>query len=137
MKKNVNELEIFAKTLFFEAGSTCDLQEVLHIAWVIRNRVEKKRWFKKNYIEVCLQKWQFSCWNHKTFNEIKKIKLNNFRYLMCMMIAEYVKDSPKKFNPIPGVCYYYNPQLCCPSWAKKLKRIYPQLNLKHLFLCEK
>ena len=52
------------------------------------------------------------------------------------MVAEYIMGEDKKFNPIPKVCYYYRPELCCPSWARKYKRVYTNLKLKHLFYKE-
>lgn len=136
----MDDFEILTKTLFFEAGSTCDIEEVLYIGWVIRNRVEGSRQFGKNYVEVCLKKWQFSCWNKKSIEEIEKIKWDNsknFGWAVSRAVASYIIEAPEKFNPIPKVYDYYNPQLCCPSWGRKYKRIYPQLKLKHIFFKRK
>lgn len=129
--------DIFAKTLYYEGGSTDDIIEVLYIAFVIRNRVDGKRWFGNNYIDVCLKKWQFSCWNGKTLKQIESIDLDGRRkWKMCLMIAEYVMDLPKKEMPVKlkGVCHYYNPLLVCPSWAKKSKLVHPEMNLAHIFV---
>jgi len=128
---------VFAKTLYYEGGSTDDIIEVLYIGYVIRNRVDGKRWFGRNYIEVCLKKYQFSCWNGKTLDAIEKIDLNGRRkWKMCLMVSEYIMELPKKEIPreMKGVCYYYNPLLVCPKWAYKGKLIYPEMELAHIFL---
>ena len=134
--KHYQERNILAKTLYYEAGSTCDIQEVLHIGYVIRNRVDGSKWYGKNYIEVCLKKWQFSCWNGKDLNDIEKINITNRRYKICLMVSEYIMDLPKKEIPdyMTGVCHYYEPTLVRPDWARKLKRKYPHFELKHLYL---
>jgi hypothetical protein len=136
IKATVEDKEIFAKTLYNEAGSTCGLFEILFIAWCIRNRVEGKKWFGSTYSEVCLKKYQFSCWNKKTKKQILKLKYNNFRYTKCLMIATFVIHEEPKYNPIPRSCYYYEPTLCSPKWARKMRRQYPQLKLKHIYFQE-
>ena len=131
-------LKMFALTLYFEAGSTCDFLETYFLAWVIRNRVKRGGWFGKGYDGVCLKPWQFSCWNNKTKKQIEKIDLDGkFRYMVCQAIAEIVSKAPAKWNPIPATCYYYNPELVCPKWARKFKRVYPVLKLIHIFFKSK
>jgi len=138
-KGQTSDMMIFGKTLYFEAGSTCGIQEVLAIAWLIRNRVEGKKWFGNTYQAVCLKPWQFSCWNGKTLEQIEKIDLNGkFRWAMCLMVAEFVMMAPAKMRPewMGRSVYYYEPTLCSPKWARKMKRMYPVLKLKHIFFIE-
>jgi len=142
MSEDIMQKDIFAKTLFYEAGSTCGILEVLYIAFVIRNRVDGSRWYGKNYIEVCLKKWQFSCWNNKTLYEIEKIDLNgNRKFQMCMGVADYVMNMPRKEIPkkIQKSFHYIEPTLMnkMPGWVRKMKRCNPSLDLKHIFLEEK
>ncbi len=133
-KIEISDLEILAKTIYFEAG-ICSIFEKFYVGWIIRNRVEGMKWFGNTYLEVCLKKWQFSCWNGKTLEQIKKVNMNgNWLWVECMMAANYVISAPKKKNPIPRTYHYYQPQFCCPSWARKMKRIYPQLEFKHIYL---
>ena len=140
----IRERNIFALTLFFEAGSTCDLLEVYWIAWSIRNRVERKWWYGKDYISVCLKKWQYSCWNNKTLKQIEKIDLDGkLQWEMCLMVAEYVMQAPRKFNPFNRykmlATHYYEPTLVCPpGWARseKMKRLPAIAGLKHIFFME-
>jgi len=134
--RELSDLEILAKTLYFEAG-ICDIFEKILIGWVIRNRKNDKR-FPNSYKEVCLQPYQFSCWNGYNEEKIKKIDLNGkWQYMICLMVAEYVIHEKEKYNPIPGVVYYYNPQLVCPKWARRVERVYLNLKLKHIFLKDK
>jgi spore germination cell wall hydrolase CwlJ-like protein len=133
---NYKEKEVFAKTLYFEAGSTCSYIETSMLAWVIRNRVKSKK-YPNNYISVCMQRKQFSCWNGKTLNDVMNIELNNNRYMICMAIVAIVNHTPEKWNPLPGVMWYYNPQIVCPSWGLSYKRVYPNYELKHIFFKEK
>jgi len=83
----IEEKRIFALTLYFESGSTCPIEETLMLAWVIKNRVKSKK-FPDNYISVCTQRKQFSCWNGKTMKQILKIKLNKTKTTMPKTIAE-------------------------------------------------
>lgn len=145
MANNMKERDIFAKTLFFEAGSTCDMLEVYWIAWSIRNRVERQTWYGKNYTEVCLKQWQYSCWNGKTLEEIESIDLDgDFRWMMCLMVAEYIMGANEKCNPFNmykmKATHYYEPTLCNPpSWIKsdKMKRLPTISGLKHIYFLEK
>jgi len=129
--------QILAKTLYFEAGSTLDILEILYIGYVIRNRVEGHKWYGSTYAEVCLKKYQFSCWNNKTLEEIEAIDLNGrWRWAMCLMIAEYIQMIPK--NKIPKqmhrVYHYVNSELVStPGWAEKMDLVYPEMHLVHTF----
>lgn len=61
--KTPNREEAFylAATIWAEARGE-GAEGMRHVAHVIKNRVEKKR-FPNTYVDVVLQKWQFSCWN--------------------------------------------------------------------------
>ncbi len=134
----MNEKEILIKTLYFEAGSTQEIWDVLLIAWVIRNRVKQGGYFGKTYKEVCLKPYQFSCWNGSNYNKLKKMRIGStWRWNVCRVIASYIMKAPEKDNPIKDVCFYYNDKLCDPKWAKKMVRTDPDLKLDHVFLKEK
>lgn len=134
----MTEREILIKTLYFEAG-VCNMFETIKVAWLIRNRVEANRKYfgGNNYTGVCLKKWQFSCWNKKDINDIENIKIGtNSWWRKSIHAAEYVMEANPKENPIKGALYYYEPTLCCPKWAKKMKRLIPLPEDKHIFLKE-
>lgn len=132
----MDDFEVLTKTLYFEAGSTQEISDILMVAWVIRNRVKGKKWYGNTYQKVCLKKWQFSCWNGWTLKRIEAIKWDNgkdFRWSMCRFIAAYVMEAPVSHNPFPKCCYYFNPSLCRPTWASKFNRVHPNLKLDHVF----
>jgi hypothetical protein len=140
-KTTVEDKEIFAKTLYNEAGSTCDFLEVLYIAWTIRNRVDRPRWWGKTYGQVCLKKWQYSCWNGWSKEKVLKLRYNSFRYTKCMVAADLVINEEKKFDPTFGATHYIEPTLVdrVPKWvkSKNVKRIFISTPLKHIFFKEK
>lgn len=133
--EDINNKNILIKTLYFEAGSTQEIFDVLMVGWVIRNRVRGPGHFGKTYKDVCLKKWQFSCWNGKTIQQISRIIINgkSFRWTVCSMVASYIMTAPESHNPLPGVCFYFNPDLCRPSWAEAFKRFHPLYKLNHVF----
>jgi len=135
---DIKSRDILAKTLYFEGGSTQGLFDIIFVAWVIRNRMKAQTWMGKTYIEVCLKKYQFSCWNGKTLEEIEAIEMNgSFRWRKCLMVAEYVMEEPEKENPFPGeLSHYCNPMLVSPKWARNMKMVSPNLRLDHIFLME-
>ena len=141
----IRQIDILAKTIFYEAGSTCDLREVYYIAWSIRNRVNKKWWYGKDYVSVCLKKWQYSCWNGKKLEQINKINLDGaVQWKMCQDIAEYVMNAVEEFNPFNDykllATHYFEPTLVSrpPKWcrSKKMIRLPNITGLKHLYFME-
>ena len=130
-----NDLNIFIKTIFLEAGSTCSIDECLGVGWVIRNRVKKGGWYGHGYEGVCLKSKQFSCWNDVKPGSIEIT--NQFRWRICIAIADYIINAPEKFNPLPGVCFYFNAKLCRPKWAGKMKKVEYNTYLDHVFYKEK
>lgn len=131
------EIDILTKTLYFEAGSTQEAPDILLIGWVIRNRVNAvnslgaKR-FGSSYYEICTKPYQFSCWN-----SVKPEKIaigNTVQWRISKAIAEYIFHAPSGHSPIPGVCFYYNPKICQPSWAKGMTVVSPDWKLDHIFL---
>jgi len=131
----ITDLFILAATLYLEAGSTLPSEETMAIGWVIKNRTKSKK-FPSTIKAVCIQPKQFSCWNNKTPGQISLRTMQTNRFYICAAVAEIVLRSAAKWNPIPGALYYYNPQLCCPKWARKMKRVYTSSNLTHIFLKE-
>lgn len=61
----LSDLDVFALTLWAEARSQTD-DGIRAVAHVIRNRVlspRMRKLFGRGWKGVCLQPWQFSCWN--------------------------------------------------------------------------
>ncbi|KPA16194.1 Cell wall hydrolase, SleB domain protein, partial [Candidatus Magnetomorum sp. HK-1] len=55
------EITYLAKTIYGEARGE-NRASKLAVAWSIRNRTGKNRWWGNTYKEVTTKKWQFSCW---------------------------------------------------------------------------
>ena len=112
----LDDLEIFARTLYGE-GRNLPREEIEKIAWVIRNRVQDngRENFPDTYAEVCLQKYQFSCWNSLYHNQFKdsnqkevrkNVLYNQNAYAVCKAIARKVINASEIENPLENVQHY-------------------------------
>ena len=112
----LDDLEIFARTLYGE-GRNLPREEIEKIAWVIRNRVQDngRENFPDTYAEVCLQKYQFSCWNSLYHNQFKdsnqkevrkNVLYNQNAYAVCKAIAQKVINASEIENPLENVQHY-------------------------------
>lgn len=87
------EADILARTIYGEArGESLSGQEA--IASVILNRVDFSRrrgcyWWGNTIKEVCLQPWQFSCWNENDPNckIIRNVSESDLGFCICKRIA--------------------------------------------------
>jgi hypothetical protein len=112
--------EVVAKTLYLEAGNQSTLGKEA-VAAVIWNRANGK---KEKFIQVCLAKKQFSCWNYRKPNQIK-IK-DNLSYRICKVIAREMVLGV--YNPPYGLelVTHYHEKNVKPHWSYRrffLKRI--------------
>ena len=64
-------------------------------AWVIRNRADNPRWWGNDITDVCLKKYQFSCWNHndpnypRLTNEATRVRPDfQAGYVVCTAVLE-------------------------------------------------
>lgn len=57
-----HDLDVCTRTVWGEARGE-PVEGQVAVSWVIRNRAEHPAWWGKTPAEVCLHKWQFSCWN--------------------------------------------------------------------------
>lgn len=82
IKYSEQDLDIATRTVWAEArGEGRDGQ--IAVAWVIRNRAENPRWWSRNRDDipddtiaaVCIDPWQFSCWNANDLNRPKLLAL--------------------------------------------------------------
>jgi len=70
----MSELITMAKTVWGEARGE-SVKGQIAVAWVIKNRADNPRWWGKTIEEVCLKKYQFSCWLESDPNKAKMDKL--------------------------------------------------------------
>jgi hypothetical protein len=102
--------EVVAKTLYLEAGNQSTLGKEA-VAAVIWNRANGK---KNKFIQVCLAKKQFSCWNYRKPNQIK-IK-DNLSYRICKVIAhEMILGIYKPPYGLELVTHYHEKNVK-PNW---------------------
>lgn len=115
------EMTILMLTLFNEA-SICSEVEMAAVARTIQVRAEDRG---TSLHEECLRPYQYSCWN----GYAKKHKIlrayNDGQYQetpawkRCQRVAQELYDG--KLDGMPRWNHYYNPVLCNPEWASKLK----------------
>ncbi len=75
-----------ARTVYGEArGETLDGK--IAVAWTVRNRVERPRWWGKTYNEVCLKPRQFSCWDDHNRLEMMEADAADPVFADCLYAA--------------------------------------------------
>lgn len=120
----LTELLYLAKTIWAEARSE-GIEGMRLVAWVIRNRVESKRW-PDTYHGVTTQRSQFSAWLRDDPNYPKMADPlgsgleDRLAWFEALRIADEVMDAPPIDNPLPGVYHYYDVSLenDPPYWSR-------------------
>lgn len=109
--------DVVAKTLYLEAGDQSTLGKEA-VAAVIWNRANGK---KENFVQVCLAKKQFSCWNRKKPHHVK-IK-DNLSYRICKVIAKEMILG--LYKPPCGleIATFYHEKSVRPIWSYRNKRL--------------
>src|SRR5262249_10289780 len=88
LKVRFDDLSIMARTVYGEAR--CEPPEgQLAVAHVILNRVQSAVRWGSNIGEVCLKRWQFSCWNPGDRNRelLSRLGLDDAALLACTKIC--------------------------------------------------
>jgi spore germination cell wall hydrolase CwlJ-like protein len=107
--------DIVATTLILEAGGEYSEGAMEAVHEVIYNRSIKRN---KSMSDVCLQKWQFSCWNGKDIDQnIIKAKKHP-RWSKAMKIV----NTAEMTNYTHGADHYYADYIKPPYWEKSLTR---------------
>ena len=102
----------YALTVYGEASGE-NAASKRAIAWIIRNRMTKKRW-GDSYQKIVVRPSQFNCWNRKDVNYAKlqhpgQIDPSDKKaWEESIKIITEVHDAPETDNPIPGVCNYFS-----------------------------
>ena len=105
------DVDVVARTIYAEAGGE-GLHGMRAVASVIVNRSERDR---TNPAKVCLQPFQFSCWNNRPPKKLPDISAGR----QAREIAQNVCDG--MFDPI-GPWTHYCRTDCRPSWRAKMTR---------------
>jgi len=87
------------------------------VGWVIRNRVQDKRW-PNDVVSVITQPYQFSSFNKNDPNAIKFPKMDDKSWLECCDAIEH-----PGFDPTKCANHYHSiaPGEVLPSWAMESK----------------
>lgn len=117
---NDRDIDIMTKTIWAEARGETTKGRVA-VGWTIRNRAEKSPAYKWSSViaDVCLQPWQFSCWNANDPNLPKLKALNNSDplYQECYEVARKVLSGELQ-DPTRNADHYYADYIAPPNWAK-------------------
>ena len=102
---SATDAEIVAATIILEAGGEYSPNALQAVNEVIQNRSIKRGIAPS---EVCLQRFQFSCWN------IKPKAQRHPRYSQALQIA---LSLPTNYT---NGADHYHPDYCLPYWAKSM-----------------
>ena len=106
------ENDIVTATIILEAGGEYHVGALEAVYEVIMTRAKKRN---KTAAQVCLQKWQFSCWNGMVIeDQIKKAKKHP-RWAIAQNILG------KTTNFTNGADHYHADYIDDPYWAKSMK----------------
>jgi spore germination cell wall hydrolase CwlJ-like protein len=104
--------DVVIATIILEAGGEYHVGALEGVYEVIMTRADKR---KMTPAEVCLQKWQFSCWNGMVIeDQIAKAKKHP-RWKIAKNILG--KDT----NYVKGADHYHADYIDKPYWAKSMK----------------
>ncbi len=120
-----SEIQILARTIYGEARGeykkvSGGIGALIAIANVVINRAQQKTWFGQTVVEVCLKRWQFSCWNANdpNFYEISKDIIADPIFNICLTVADKVLKGEWP-DLTKGCDHYYSTILKKPPyWAQ-------------------
>lgn len=121
--ENLSNAEILALTIIGEARGE-PIEGQVAVGCVIRNRCLT---YKKSYHDICLEPYQFSCWNETDPNrvildELAKYLINgqHISYRQCLWVASGIENFSINDNTA-GATYYLTTRFFTdnrPKWAK-------------------
>jgi len=111
----MSELITMAKTVWGEARGE-SVKGQIAVAWVIKNRADNPRWWGKTIEEVCLKKYQFSCWLESDPNKAKMDKLTEEDLKDQIEICQSVLNE-QVADPTDGANHYHTTGIL-PSWIR-------------------
>lgn len=119
----MQDVEILARTLFGEARAN-DVEDAEAIACVVHNRVGYRNW-PGTVGEVCLQPWQFSCWNSNDPNRARIMaadRQTSSWFDRCWGIAERSMSGAVK--DLTRTSTHYHTRAVAPRWSKGKTPVY-------------
>jgi len=123
---DLKDVDIMARTMYGEAEADNE-QDALAIGCVIRNRAKYARFWPNSIAGVCLQPWQFSCWNPGDPNRQRILVASDIWFERCkQMAAQIIKDEVRDMTA--RSTHYYETGIKKPKWAKNKT---PVLTVRH------
>jgi len=124
-RHTLHDIDIMARTIYGEAAANSE-KSAIAVANVIMNRVRYQNW-PSTIAEVCLQPWQFSCWNSNDPNRARILAADGKDkwFTRCRQIAAQVAREPGGSATDPTkTATHYHTFAVSPSWAKKKAACY-------------
>lgn len=116
------DIDTLARTLYGEADANNGV-DARAIANVIMNRTKHTNW-PQSVREVCLQPWQFSCWNTNDPNRARILAAEGPWFDRCKEIATEVYNGGAVYDQTKGATHYYASYVKKPKWAKGKHPVY-------------
>ena len=110
--------DVIVATIIMEAGGEYHVGALEGVYEVIMNRAKKRN---KTPAQVCLQKWQFSCWNGKA-DGMKALEdtIAQAKKHPRWKIAQNILGKTTNFTK--GADHYYADYIDEPYWASSMTR---------------
>jgi N-acetylmuramoyl-L-alanine amidase len=116
------DLDTLARTIYGEARGeltypTGGVESLQAVGWVVKNRTKHPQ-FSPYVYKVCMQPWQFSCWNVNDPNRRKllDVTFDDDTFQACYLAAALVL-----FNRVSdctkGANHYHSTYIDAPYWA--------------------
>ena len=112
-------VDVVARTCWGEARGLGQ-SGMLAVAFVIRNRAVSPRWWGTDFVTVCLQAWQFSCWNENDPNRAKLIAVTagtDQQFAEALAIADQIVCGKCGEDITLGADSYYSIGIAAPDWT--------------------
>ena len=120
-KHDIEDILTLSKTLYGESEVN-NKDDAEAIACVVMNRVSYPTW-PDDVSQVCLQPWQFSCWNPNDPGRARITKAKGKWFDQCRAIAEQAVLG-KLYDKTNGSTHYYATYIRRPKWAKNKTPVY-------------
>ena len=117
----LDDLTVMARTVWGEARGEPAIGKIA-VAAVILNRARRPGWWGRTVSEVCLAKYQFTCWLPADPNRERMLAVNLSDRALLDCVAACL-DALRGIDPTDGACHYLNPTAVgeMPRWAMNRK----------------
>lgn len=134
MFEDYNDIQLLGMLIWGEARGE-PIEGKIAVACTVRNRVNRPRWWGRNYRDVILCPWQYSCFNENDPNRDKlvRIEMSDEIFVECLWIANGVITNMVRDNTSGSTHYHTHAVL--PRWAPKMDKK-ATLN-RHIFYRER